>query len=88
MARCAKQTPAAEAVDLADLSLGQVPGDEIEREYKGNIATISAKIRREITSLEELIDFFQIDLEVWKIVRWKQTNGNKRPLIASTVVSL
>lgn len=71
MARCAKQTPAAEAVDLADLSLGQVPGDEIEREYKGNIATISAKIRREITSLEELIDFFQIDLEVWKIVRWK-----------------
>jgi hypothetical protein len=68
MARRAKET--ATAIDVADLSLGEFEGESREWSEGDNAATVSGKVRREITSLAELVEFFRIDLEVWEVERW------------------
>jgi hypothetical protein len=70
MARSTEKTPAAKTVNIADLTLGEVEGESIATDYEGDTATVSGKVRREITSLEELVDFFKIDLETWEVERW------------------
>jgi hypothetical protein len=57
-------------VDVADLTLGEFEGESREWSETDKGATVSGKVRREITSLEELVDFFRIDLEVWEVERW------------------
>ena len=67
MARRSEKTA---AVDVADLTLGEFEGESREWSETDKGATVSGKVRREITSLEELVDFFRIDLEVWEVERW------------------
>ena len=68
MARRTKET--VPAIDVADLSLGEIEGESREWSEGDNAATVSGKVRREITSLAELVEFFRIDLEVWEVERW------------------
>lgn len=74
MARKPEKTPQGPraAVDLSDLTLGEFEGESREwaETDHGKGATVSGKVRREITSLEELVEFFRIDLEVWEVERW------------------
>jgi hypothetical protein len=67
MARRSEKTA---TVDLADLTLGEFEGESREWSEGDNAATVSGKVRREITSLAELVEFFRIDLEVWEVERW------------------
>lgn len=73
MARRAKETAgvsSAHAIDIGDLTLAETEGESREWQENGAAATCSGKVRREITSLEELVDFFRIDLNVWEVERW------------------
>lgn len=65
-----KNESGAKAIPIDELSLGTVEGESIETDYQGDRSTVSGKVRREITSLAELVDFFKIDLEVWEVERW------------------
>jgi hypothetical protein len=69
MARSAEKSKA-ETISIEDLALGTVEGERIETEYAGDKSTVSAKVRQEITSLAELVEFFKIDLEIWEVERW------------------
>lgn len=62
----AKSKPLAELSDLP-------PDQREEREWSHtgeNKKSLTAKIRKEITSLEELLEFFEVDQEVWEVERW------------------
>ena len=61
----------AEQVNLSALALDKPKeGESREFEDRGSTATCSGKARREITSLQELVEFFRIDLETWEVERW------------------
>ena len=45
-------------------------GESREIINKGEKAIATGKTRREITSLDELVDFFRVDLNEWEIERW------------------
>lgn len=61
----------AKQVSLASLALDKPKeGESREFEDRGTTGTCSGKARREITSLEELVAFFRIDLSVWEVERW------------------
>lgn len=36
----------------------------------GSQARLTAKVRKEITSLDELLDFFEVDRDEWEVERW------------------
>lgn len=54
--------------ETADAPEDQQAGRSME--YAGNRLTASGKIRKEITSLAELLAFFEVDEAEWEVERW------------------
>lgn len=56
--------------DLAD----RPESEQVSREWAetrgGQKASLVAKVRQEITSLEQLLDFFEVDRTLWEVERW------------------
>ena len=64
------ESPSPDLVDLGEVAIPAQSGESREWQESGDAATVSGRARREITSLEELVEFFRIDLSVWEVDRW------------------
>lgn len=62
----------AKAKRVTDLAAAP-PSEQEGREWSEGIdgrATLSAKTRKEITSLDELLEFFEVNQEEWEVEKW------------------
>lgn len=70
MASQAKAKP--RQIALSGLGLAPpVEGESREQVVSGNTLNVSGKSRRPITSLEELVEFFQIDTAIWEVKQFR-----------------
>ena len=51
-------------------------GDKIKFDYKGDTAIVDVQTDKVLTTLEDLIEIAQIDLDKWKIDRWVANSWN------------
>lgn len=68
--------------DTADAPPSEQESREWDYRGDGSKAALVAKVRQEITSLDELLDFFEVDQEQWEVERficnqWQMGSKNK-----------
>lgn len=62
------------------------PGEGREFDHRGDTTVASGRTRREITSLQELVEFFRIDQAEWEVERWIANQWQQGAVIDGEVV--